>query len=220
MSWKNPKTDWVNNPKNPMAEDFNRIEGNIEFLRDDIETKKGVIVDALDGVGLDVDIGDTHSQIASKITNANQGAKIITPSTTNQSIVKGFHNGDGYVKGDANLKASNIKSGVNIFGTDGSYTPLKSASGVLLKSSSNQKSYTITGIGFTPNIVTLYKFDAIACFVAPGHLSGGLIKPYFSSDSPRLSIKEYSFGSTTTIELTCDTYLGSSSTEVRWYARA
>jgi len=47
MTWQNPKTDWVTNPKNPIAEDFNRIEGNIDFLKQEIETKKGAIVDAL-----------------------------------------------------------------------------------------------------------------------------------------------------------------------------
>ena len=54
MPWINPKTDWVTNPKNPRSEDLNRIEGNIAFLKQDIETKKGSIVDALALVGLPV----------------------------------------------------------------------------------------------------------------------------------------------------------------------
>jgi len=49
----------------------------------------------------------------------NRGAVIITPGTTNQTIAAGYHNGGGYVKGDANLIASNIKSGVSIFGVVG-----------------------------------------------------------------------------------------------------
>lgn len=117
--WNTPKTDWVTNPKNPVAEDFNRIEGNIAFLKGDIETKKGAIVDALNTVGLETQLTDTHAQIANKIVAANQGTKIYTPSTVNQPIPKGFHSGQGYVKGDSNLVAMNIKKGVTIFGVTG-----------------------------------------------------------------------------------------------------
>lgn len=120
MAWQEPKTDWQANPKNPMAEDFNRIEGNVDFLKTDIETKKGAIVDALNTVGLASELADTHATLASRITGSNQGTKIITPGTTNQTIAKGFHSGSGYVKGDANLIAGNIKKGVNIFGVMGS----------------------------------------------------------------------------------------------------
>ena len=98
--WNTPKTDWVTNPKNPVAEDFNRIEGNIAFLKQDIETKKGAIVNALNTVGLETQLTDTHAQIANKILAANQGTKIYTPSAVNQPIPKGFHSGQGYVKGD------------------------------------------------------------------------------------------------------------------------
>lgn len=120
MAWQEPKTDWAVNPKNPVAEDFNRIEGNVGFLKGDIETKKGAIVDALNTVGLASELTDTHATLASRITGANQGAKIITPGTTNQTIAKGFHSGAGYVKGDANLEAANIKAGTSIFGVIGS----------------------------------------------------------------------------------------------------
>jgi len=95
--WKNPKTDWVTNPKNPVAEDFNRIEGNIAFLRQDIEVKKGYIVDALNTVGLETSMLDTHAQIAGKILAANQGKVILIPGVHVQPIPKGFHNGEGYV---------------------------------------------------------------------------------------------------------------------------
>ena len=100
MAWQTPKTDWAVNPKNPVPEDFNRIEGNIDFLKGDIETKKGAIVNALNTVGLETQLTDTHAQIANKIVAANQGTKIYTPSTVNQPIPKGFHSGQGYVKGD------------------------------------------------------------------------------------------------------------------------
>lgn len=78
MAWETPKTDWVANPKSPVGEDFNRIEGNTAFLKDDIatkflnvqtdiETKKGVIVDAMNDVGMGAEITDTHAELADKI---------------------------------------------------------------------------------------------------------------------------------------------------------
>ena len=95
--WKNPKTDWVTNPKNPVAEDFNRIEGNIAFLKQDIEQKKGAIVDALNTVGLETSMADTHAQIAGKILAANQGATNITISEFATTIPAGYYNGSGKV---------------------------------------------------------------------------------------------------------------------------
>ncbi|HBC94311.1 MAG TPA: hypothetical protein DCZ10_15790 [Pelotomaculum sp.] len=48
-----------------------------------------------------------------------RGAVVLTPGTANQAIAAGEHNGSGYVLGDPDLVAGNIKSGVNIFGTTG-----------------------------------------------------------------------------------------------------
>lgn len=51
-----------------------------------------------------------------------QAAKTITPSTSNQTIAAGTYcSGTQTIKGDANLVAGNIKSGVSIFGVAGSY---------------------------------------------------------------------------------------------------
>ena len=74
MAWQNPKTDWVANPKNPVPEDFNRIEGNIHFLKQDIETKKGLIVDAINDMNQPVQVTDTHAQLASKIRDISKDA--------------------------------------------------------------------------------------------------------------------------------------------------
>jgi hypothetical protein len=46
---------------------------------------------------------------------------VITPGTSNKAIPAGYHNGEGYVVGDSNLKAENIKKGVSIFGVNGSF---------------------------------------------------------------------------------------------------
>jgi hypothetical protein len=54
---------------------------------------------------------------------AFQAAKTITPTTTNQTAVSsGYYTGGAItVKGDSNLVAGNIKSGVSIFGVNGTF---------------------------------------------------------------------------------------------------
>jgi hypothetical protein len=55
----------------------------------------------------------------------DNGAVTLTPATTQQTIVVGYHDGSGYVAGDADLTAGNIKGGVSVFGVDGTlYGPL------------------------------------------------------------------------------------------------
>lgn len=65
--------------------------------------------------------GKTATVDTGQITGAmpNNGAVTITPSANNQTIVAGYHNGSGYVKGDANLVAENISNGKIIFGITG-----------------------------------------------------------------------------------------------------
>lgn len=51
-----------------------------------------------------------------------QGAQTITPGTADKTIASGkYLTGTQTIKGDANLVAGNIKSGVSIFGVNGSY---------------------------------------------------------------------------------------------------
>jgi hypothetical protein len=130
MPWTTPKTDWDTNPTSPLPSDFNRIEGNIEFLNTDIETKKGLIVDALNSVGIAVLIADTHVQLASKITSAEKIGISITPGTVNQEIPKGIYDtGGGLVVGDPGLISANIKAGVNIFGVSGNSSVVDTSPG-------------------------------------------------------------------------------------------
>jgi hypothetical protein len=76
-------------------------------------------------VAADLLVGKTATTDNGPITGTmpNQGAKIITPSTVNQVIAEGYHNGLGYVKGDSNLTPANIKKGVTIFGKTGVLQP-------------------------------------------------------------------------------------------------
>ena len=59
----------------------------------------------------------------------NNEAITITPSTTNQTIIAGYHNGNGTVTGDADLIEGNIRSGVNIFGVEGNPNIVNTSSG-------------------------------------------------------------------------------------------
>lgn len=54
-------------------------------------------------------------------TMLNQGQKILTPGIANVAIPSGYHDGTGYVFGDADLVASNIKNNVNLFGVTGNF---------------------------------------------------------------------------------------------------
>lgn len=59
-----------------------------------------------------------------------QAAQTITPGTSNKTIASGrYLTGTQTIKGDANLKAENIKSGVSIFGVSGSYQGSGGSSG-------------------------------------------------------------------------------------------
>ena len=53
----------------------------------------------------------------------------ITPSTSDQTIQAGYHNGSGKVAGDADLVTGNIKSGANIFGVAGKTQVVDTTSG-------------------------------------------------------------------------------------------
>jgi hypothetical protein len=59
-----------------------------------------------------------------------QAAQTITPGTSNKTIASGrYLTGTQTIKGDANLVAGNIKSGVNIFGVSGTYEGSGSSGG-------------------------------------------------------------------------------------------
>jgi hypothetical protein len=62
-------------------------------------------------------------------TMPDNGAVTLVPTTTDQGIVEGYHDGSGYVAGDADLAAGNIKSGASIFGVAGDPNVANTASG-------------------------------------------------------------------------------------------
>lgn len=70
---------------------------------------------------------------------STKSATTYTPSTSNQTISSGYYlTGTQTIEGDSNLIASNIKSGVSIFGVSGSYS-----GGDIIKSGWKQNSGSI-----------------------------------------------------------------------------
>lgn len=65
----------------------------------------------------------TNSSVSLTASVTTKAAATITPTTSNQSIAAGTYlTGAQTIKGDSNLVAGNIKSGVTIFGVSGSYS--------------------------------------------------------------------------------------------------
>ncbi len=93
--------------------------------------------DALSSVTVEA-ISNTY--IGSSVTK--KSAATYTPGTSNQSIASGqYLSGTQTIKGDANLVAGNIKSGVNIFGVTGTYAGGGSSGG---NGNNNVEAYAIT----------------------------------------------------------------------------
>lgn len=82
----------------------------------------------------------SNTYIGSGVTK--KSAATYTPGTSDQSIASGqYLNGTQTIKGDANLVAGNIKSGVSIFGVTGTYTGGGSSGG---SGNNNVEAYAVT----------------------------------------------------------------------------
>lgn len=82
----------------------------------------------------------SSTYVGSDVTK--KSAATYTPKTTDQSIASGqYLSGTQTIKGDANLVAGNIKSGVNIFGVTGTYAGGGSSGG---NGNNNVEAYAIT----------------------------------------------------------------------------
>lgn len=82
----------------------------------------------------------SKTYIGSDVTKKSAATYI--PKTTDQSIASGqYLSGTQTIKGDANLVAGNIKSGVSIFGVTGTYTGGGSSGG---SGNNNVEAYAVT----------------------------------------------------------------------------
>ena len=122
-----------------IASGINGITGGDEDLDAELTTQENLIAE-LSGI-LDTKAGGEQATPVISVNSTNglitatagtktsthqlafQAAKTITPGTTNQTAVSsGYYTGGAVmVKGDSNLVAGNIKSGVSIFGVNGNY---------------------------------------------------------------------------------------------------
>ena len=81
-----------------------------------------------------------------------KSAATYTPGTSDQSIASGqYLNGTQTIKGDSNLTAANIKSGVNIFGVTGTYAGGGSSGG---SGNNNVEAYAVTDTNPSVNFKT------------------------------------------------------------------
>ncbi len=108
------------------------------------------------------------------------GATTITPSSSNQYFYTNGYvvNSNLKVSGDSNLKAANIKSGVNIFGVSGSYTGATPTVGT--GSLSGDSSHLVIS---APSGYTLYMAAFIVNPVPGGvsYVSGGMVRYGYNS---------------------------------------
>jgi hypothetical protein len=100
-------------------------------------------------VAADVLSGKTFSNASGNNltgTMANRGAGgTVTPGTTNQSKVAGYYSSAITILGEPNLIASNIRSGVSLFGVTGSLIDRKYATGTLTSGNSSTSFYSPEG---------------------------------------------------------------------------
>lgn len=124
-----------------------------------------------------------------------QAAQTITPGTTDKTISSGrYLTGNQTIRGDENLVAENIKSGVSIFGVEGTLAAgsVKRVTGTILF----EKEYMVVSLGFAPDIVMFPDFTysksngaVLMCSSAAAFFTESLGD--YMEISARMSDKEY-----------------------------
>lgn len=119
----------------------------------------------------------SSTYIGSDVTKKSAATYI--PKTTDQSIASGqYLSGTQTIKGDANLVAGNIKSGVNIFGVTGTYAGGGSSGG---SGNNNVEAYAVTdtnpSVSFkrTDGTIKLWGYGTMTSYGGWGGQSASLI---------------------------------------------
>jgi len=116
--WNTPKTDWVAGDI-PMVDDFNRIEGNIDFLKQDIETKKGTIVNAINDMNQSAQVTDTYAQLASKIRDISKDATAAVGDVEKgKTFYAGGQKRTGTLELTGNATTADVLSGKTFYNTN------------------------------------------------------------------------------------------------------
>lgn len=86
----------------------------------------------------------------------SQGAQTITPGTVNKTIAAGrYLSGTQTIAGDSDLIGSNIKSGVNLFGVDGTLVADTQVSGTIINKYSNDVAIYYTAASGTDDATSI-----------------------------------------------------------------
>ncbi|MCM3040722.1 phage tail protein [Paenibacillus motobuensis] len=107
---------------------INRVDGLQDKLDQAFQAgneRKSQVVAALVALGISASTNDSWDSLVIKLNGIiNRGAGgTVTPGTANQTKEAGYYSSAITIKGDANLVAGNIKSGVNIFNVVGTLQP-------------------------------------------------------------------------------------------------
>ena len=145
-------------------------------------------------VGANGLITASHEQETGKVTGGTtqsthqltvQNGTTITPGTSQKTAVASgrYTTGPVYVAGDANLKASNIRSGVSIFGVNGTYDPgpgytIKSVTGTYMpQGASENVNATVINFEESSTVKGILAFE----LKSSEALTGSINTWYFSS---------------------------------------
>lgn len=157
----------------------------------------GTVNDPMFNVSASGLVTATVSTSAGYVTNVSkqntyqlptQAAKIVTPSTTQQTAVASgkYTTGDVYVSGDLNLVSENIKSGVTIFNVAGTY-----------EGSSSSYRYDQTGTYFAGTVSSTRTITFNIAGIKDVPLAGFIVLPETTLARP--SLTSYSL----IVSLTC-----------------
>ena len=96
---------------------------------------------------------NANTKVTGTMTNRGTGGTVV-PKTYDQTKYAGYYSSNITVKGDSNLTASNIKSGVSIFGVTGNYTGGASLNSQVVTHTKNYQNFSREVINGTSRYVT------------------------------------------------------------------